>query len=128
MSKRILVVDDNPDIVDLLKNRLEFHHFDVSTAMDGREAVTKAKQEQPDLVLMDITMPNMDGGEAVRSLRAEISVKHLPVIFVTATLTKEDGSMIEKGIHVDDERFDVVAKPINPQELLDKINEQLGVS
>lgn len=127
MNKKILVVDDNPEIVDLLKNRLEFNQFDVATAADGQEAVKKARQFRPELILMDVSMPNLDGGEAVRIIRADVSIKNIPVIFVTATLTRDDGDYLARGINVDGEDFNVIAKPINPKELLSKINELLSI-
>ena len=125
MKKKILVVDDNSEIVDLLKNRLEFNHFDVIVTMEGTEVVEKVKEMSPDLVLMDIMMPHMDGDEVAKNLRKE-GLK-VPVIFVTAHLTTEHGDLARRGILINNERFGVIGKPINPKELLDKINQELGV-
>lgn len=121
MKKNILVVDDNPDIVDLLKARLEFNQFSVDTASDGQDAITKARQQTPDLVLMDVAMPKMGGGEAVRALRAESATKATPIIFVTAAVVDGEQAYVENGINVDDEQFPVISKPINAQILLEKI-------
>ena len=83
MGNKVLVVDDNPGILKLLKIRLEFHDCEVVLAMNGNEGVRKAKDELPDVILMDISMPGMDGAESVRALREDFKTRDIPIIFVT---------------------------------------------
>jgi len=81
---RILVVDDAPDNLDILQMRLESQGYEVATAGDGVEALEKIREMLPDLVLLDIMMPKMDGIEAVKRLKADPSLPFIPVILVTA--------------------------------------------
>lgn len=83
--KKILIVDDEPVVVKLLKKRFEFHGFKVETATEGVSALEKVKAWQPDLVLLDIVMPGMDGYEICRRLKATKAAAHIPVVFFTAS-------------------------------------------
>ncbi len=80
-KKRILVIDDEPDFLKLIKIRLEANNFDVITALGGKEGLGKIKSDQPDAVLLDILMPEMDGIEALKAIRQED--KTLPVFMIT---------------------------------------------
>ena len=84
MPARVLVVDDTPLNVKLLTVRLEHEHYIVSTAADGFEALTKIDAEQPDIVLLDVMMPELDGFETCRRIRADRATAHIPVVMVTA--------------------------------------------
>ena len=81
---RILIVDDSPTNVDILKTRLGVHGYEILTAADGEEAVTIARKELPDLILLDIMMPKMDGLEVTRTLKGDPSLPFMPIILVTA--------------------------------------------
>jgi DNA-binding response OmpR family regulator len=87
---RILVVDDVPDNLDILQMRLESQGYEVATAGDGVEALKKTRELLPDLVLLDIMMPKMDGIEAVKRLKADTSLPFTPVILVTARADAKD--------------------------------------
>src|SRR5260370_12093513 len=87
---RIFVVDDVPDNVDILQMRLESQGYEVVTAGDGAEALDKTRELLPDLVLLDIMMPKMDGIETVRRLKADASLPFIPVILVTAKADSKD--------------------------------------
>src|SRR6185312_13240182 len=91
----ILVVDDVPDNVEILQMRLEAQGYEVATAGDGVEALERARELVPDLVLLDIMMPKMDGIAAVRQLKADASLPFIPVILVTA---KADGKDVIAGL------------------------------
>ena len=122
--KRILVVDDDPDIVALVKNRLEDQHYQVISAADGDEGVIKAQQQKPDLIVMDVMMPKMSGGDAVRFLQADENTKHIPVIFLTAIASRFPrmyGNSQEINVH--GQFYKVMAKPFKPDELLFEINK-----
>ena len=86
----ILVVDDVADNVDILQMRLESQGYEVTTAADGVEALERARALQPDLILLDIMMPKMDGIEVVKQLKANASLPFIPVIHVTAKADDKD--------------------------------------
>ena len=75
---RILIVDDQPMNVDILQTRLAFHGYEILTATDGEEALAIAKAQQPDLILLDIMMPKMDGIEVCRHLKADAALPFMP--------------------------------------------------
>ena len=115
-SKKILIVDDEQPFVEILKERLEFHGYGVLTAKDGKEGVDVALAEKPDLILMDIVMPEIDGVEAVRILQSKSETQNIPIICLSA-LGQSDiqGKAIQFGAK------DYMVKPFEAQELLDKI-------
>ena len=84
MSARILVVDDIEANVRLLQAKLEAEYYEVLTAKDGPEALKAAAESRPDIVLLDVMMPGMDGFEVCRRLRADPATRHIPVVMVTA--------------------------------------------
>lgn len=123
--KTILIVDDEPDIVELVTNRLEAHHFRVIAASDGQEGLTKAREENPDLILMDIMMPQLSGGDAVRKLKANECTRHIPVIFLTGVYGKRMEGMEAKGINVGGEFYQAISKPFHAESLIAIINQSL---
>lgn len=90
MKRRILVVDDEVAIVRVLRDRLEMEGFEVLTAYNGSEGVEIALKEQPDLIIMDITMPNMDGLTAAKLLREKPETAHIPIVMLTARGQESD--------------------------------------
>jgi len=118
---KILMVDDNPDILELMASRLEGNGYEIITALNGDEAIKKAKSDNPGLVLLDITMPVIDGFEVGRLLKANPGTKSIPIIMVTARSSQKDVStaLIEVGA------ADYIIKPFRPEELLDKIEKVL---
>jgi len=91
MKKRILVVDDQPDITRLLKRGLELtNDYAVREENVSSAALAAAEEFQPDLILLDVMMPGMDGGELAVSLRASAKLKTVPIVFLTAAITKEE--------------------------------------
>ena len=113
---KILYVEDNDDDVYMLKNRLSRAGFTVIVATDGAQGVAMAAAEQPDLILMDLTLPNMDGGEATRRIKADPATKRIPVIALTASALVGDR---EKALAAGCDDFDT--KPVELQRLLGKI-------
>ena len=113
---KILYVEDNDDDVYMLKNRLSRAGFTVIVATDGAQGVAMAAAEQPDLILMDLTLPNMDGGEATRRIKADPATKRIPVIALTASALAGDR---EKALAAGCDDFDT--KPVELQRLLGKI-------
>ena len=84
MAYKILVVDDDKDIVETLKNRLEKEKYEVAVAFDGEEAITKVKEVDPDIVLLDLVMPKLNGFEVLKEIREKYKEKWRPVIVVSA--------------------------------------------
>ena len=119
-SPCILVVDDQPINVLLLKRKLEREGIRVATASNGLEALASVKQSLPDLILLDVMMPEMDGFEVCQRLQAEEATRSIPVIFITARTSKE--SKLE-GLNVG--AVDYITKPIDLDETLARVQTQL---
>ena len=119
--KKILLVDDSTTVLLMEKMILKKSDYDVVEAHDGQEGVEKALAEKPDLILMDVVMPRMDGFEAVRKLREQDVTRAIPVIMVT---TRGELESVETGYASGCN--DYVTKPINGLDLLTKVKNCLG--
>jgi DNA-binding response OmpR family regulator len=117
---KILVVDDEKDLVEVLTLRLEGSGFKVIVAYDGGEALKKVKEENPDLIILDIVMPVMDGFEVLARLRRDAQTKDTPVIVLTC---KGESKAIFKAQSLG--ATDYLIKPFEPSELLDAIKEYI---
>ena len=124
--KKILIVDDHSAIVDLVKDRLEANHYIVVTAGDGNLAIKVAKEQKPNLIIMDIMMPNLSGGDAVKLLKSDLETKHIPVIFLTAVMSNLPSSGEEKSVNVDGQFYTAISKPFKAEKLLFEIRRVLG--
>ena len=118
MKKRILVVEDQEDARRILRDLLTKAGFDLIEAENGKEAVASAQANRPDLILMDIQLPLLDGYEATRRIKADPDLKSIPIIVVTsyALSGDEEKARLAGG-------DDYVAKPFSPRQLLAKIKE-----
>jgi DNA-binding response OmpR family regulator len=117
MAQTVLVVDDEPEIVKLVRAYLEAAGYRVVTAKDGREALLVTRHEKPDLIILDLTMPEMDGLEFTRRLRQE---KNTPVIMLTARVEETDRIIgLELGAD------DYVTKPFSPREIVARVRAVL---
>ncbi len=114
---KILIVDDEPDILDLIEYNLNKEGYQVYTASNGREAVIEAKKVIPDLIILDIMMPKMDGIEACRVMRAMPEFKNTFMVFLTAR-SEEYSEIAGFNVGADD----YIAKPIKPRALISRIN------
>jgi two-component system alkaline phosphatase synthesis response regulator PhoP len=114
---KILLVDDEPDILEFMDYNLRKENYDVIKASNGKEAITKAKKEHPDLIILDIMMPEMDGIETCRQLRELPDFKNTLIAFLTAR--NEDYSQIA-GLETGAD--DYITKPIKPRVLVSRIN------
>ena len=117
---KILVVEDNEMNRDMLSRRLSRNGFEVVVAVDGAQAVTMATAEKPDLILMDMSLPVMDGLEATRHVKAAAATRSIPVIALTANALVEDR---ERALAAGCDDFDT--KPVELPRLLEKIKNQL---
>jgi two-component system, cell cycle response regulator DivK len=117
----ILVVEDNEASRDVLARRLERRGYRIVVAMDGQQAVAVAKSTRPDLILMDLGLPIIDGWEATRQLKADPSTRHIPIIVLSAHAMTDDR---ELALAAGGDDFDT--KPIRFQPLLEKIHSLLA--
>jgi two-component system alkaline phosphatase synthesis response regulator PhoP len=120
MTKKILVCDDEPYILMALTDAVEMEGYECVTAINGKEALQKARETLPDLIMLDIMMPFMDGFEVCRELKADASTRDIPVIMLTAKSQQVD---IQKG--KDAGADDYITKPFRPSTLRKKFNEVL---
>lgn len=121
--KKILVIDDYPDNVFLLQSRLEREGFEVVKAYDGTMGIQKAIEEKPDLILLDIMMPDISGFDVCKTLTTREDTKLIPIILVTALSEAEN---LKRGLQAG--AFDYVKKPFNKNELIARINSALRFS
>ena len=120
MKEKILIVEDNPLNMRLLKMVLRAENYTLLMATDGEEALDMAMREQPDLIIMDIQLPKMNGLEVTRKLRETPAFSHTPIIAITAYAMKGDRErIIESGCDA------YLSKPINTRELPEMIAEML---
>ncbi|HEV3471725.1 MAG TPA: response regulator [Actinomycetota bacterium] len=115
-EKRILVADDDPVILRLIQVNLELEGYKVLTANNGEEAVATATSETPDLVILDIMMPRLDGYQTCEQLKANDATKDIPVVFLSAKAQQAD---IEKGKSYGVEEY--LTKPFDPTELIEVV-------
>ncbi len=120
-KKKILIVDDERDVLSVLEKGLAGKGYLIITADNGEDAVMLAKSERPDLIILDLLMPGMDGTEVATKLKEHQQTKDIPVIFLTALLSKIEeekyGQMIDGNI--------IFAKPFDSEELLTQIKKLL---
>ena len=116
MSVKILIVDDDPDIRDILKLTLSEENYEVIEAADGEEALRAIKTKSPDLVLLDYKIPKIDGRQVCRQVKKDLLLQHLPIIMVTGK-----GDLDDKVGGIDAGADDYVVKPFEPKELLARI-------
>ena len=125
MPKKILVVDDDPHIVSLIKNRFEANSYEVLTANDGEECIKKILSDKPDLVILDIMMPKVDGYNVlvgikeIRAITGELP--EIPIIVLTAVADPRVREMVEK-----EQIIDYMIKPFDSADLLAKVKKALG--
>ena len=121
MSKgKGLVVDDEVNITQILEFSIGAEGYEVITAANGEEAIDKARREQPDLIILDIMMPKIDGYEACRILKANPLTKGIPVVLLTAK-----GRDIDKRLGYEVGATDYIVKPFSPNKLVDRIHQLL---
>jgi DNA-binding response OmpR family regulator len=120
MAKKILIVDDEPKIVMMVKNRLEASGYEVLTASDGQEGLDKARSQKPDLIILDVMLPKIDGYKVCRMLKFDEAYKKISIIMFTARAQKED-EQLGKDVGADA----YITKPFVAADLLAKIKELL---
>ena len=121
MAKRILIVDDEVQLVEMVKMRLEAAGYEIISAYDGQEGFDKAKKDKPDLIILDLMLPKMDGYKVCGLLKNDARYSKIPIIMFTARVQEEDARL---GKDLGAEEY--VTKPFDPKTLLLKIKKLLG--
>jgi DNA-binding response OmpR family regulator len=122
-KKTVVCVEDEPEMIDLIKLILRRKEFELVGAVGGREGLETVRKLKPDLVLLDLMMPDMDGWEVYRQMKADDELKQIPVIVVTAKAQSIDRVL---GLHLA-KVDDYITKPFSPQELLESVSDILGI-
>jgi CheY-like chemotaxis protein len=122
-AMKILYVEDHPAQSDIMRQMLEFSGHTVVLAGSGEEGISKARQEQPDVILMDLRMPGMGGIEAIKQLKKDPAVVAIPVIVLSAWTSRRNR---EEALEAGAAKF--VAKPIDTKRLLDEINKLIPLN
>ncbi len=123
MAYRILVVDDDPMVTRLVRINLELENFEVEEAWDGKTAMRMMRENRPDLLVLDIMMPQMDGWEILKQVREDRELGDLPVVVLTAKVQEED---IARGWRMGADGY--IVKPFNPVILADALRKVLEAS
>ncbi|MFO7916129.1 MAG: response regulator [Candidatus Krumholzibacteriales bacterium] len=119
-ERKVLVVDDEVNITQIMEFSIGAEGYEVVTAANGEEAISKARKEQPNLIILDIMMPKVDGYEVCRVLKRDPLTKRIPVILLTAK-----GRGIDKRLGYEVGASDYVVKPFSPSQLIEKVNSYL---
>jgi DNA-binding response OmpR family regulator len=120
-KKKILVVDDEVDLVKTIQFSLELEGYEVLVSYNGEDALAQARNEKPDLILLDIMLPKLDGYKVCRFLKFDEQYKHLPILMMTAK-TQEKDKLIGKETGADE----YITKPFDMEELIGKIKTYLN--
>lgn len=121
MAKRILIVDDEVQLVEMVKMRLEAAGYEIISAYDGQDGFDKARKDKPDLIILDLMLPKMDGYKVCGLLKNDARYSKIPIIMFTARAQEEDARL---GKDLGAEEY--VTKPFDPKILLSKIKGLLG--
>ena len=119
---RILIADDNPDNLDIFRTRLAVHGYEILTAADGEEALAVAREKQPDLILLDVMMPKMDGTDVCRRLKADTSLPFMPIVMLTAkSATQDVVTALDAGAD------EYLTKPVDHGALVARVKSMLRI-
>jgi len=121
MGRKILITEDSPTILEILKSVLVEEGYEVIAAADGQQALELARTEKPDLIILDLMLPKIDGYKVCRMLKFDEKYKNIPIIMLTAR-TKESDEKLGKEVGADA----YIRKPFEPEMIIDKIRELLN--
>ena len=123
---KILIVDDDPDLVEAVTMILESKDYDVIAAYGGIEGLEKAKTEEPDLIVLDVMMPDKDGYVVCKELKADPQYSKIPILLLTAVVSKISTTRYTQQMGLETEADDYIDKPVEPAELVKRIEILLG--
>ncbi len=126
MPKKILIVDDDPDLVEAVSMILEAKNYEVSAAYGGIEGLQKAKSENPDLIVLDVMMPDKDGYAVCKELKADPQLRNIPVLLLTAVVSKIATTRYTQQMGMETEADDYIDKPVEPEVLVKRIETLLS--
>jgi two-component system alkaline phosphatase synthesis response regulator PhoP len=126
MAKKILVIDDDPDLVEATSMILKSRHYDVVAAYGGIEGLEKAKTEKPDLIVLDVMMPDKDGYTLCKELKADPVLNAIPVLLLTAVVSHISTTRFSHQMGMETEADDYMDKPVDPAELVKRIEVLLS--
>ncbi|MBW1810686.1 MAG: response regulator [Deltaproteobacteria bacterium] len=122
-KKKIFLVDDDPDFVDAVKAVVESGGYDVEVAYDGKECLEKIDKVKPDLIILDVMMPEMNGHEACKELKQDPKYSEIPIILLTAVASRVTSSTYTHRDMLESNAEDYIPKPVEPEVLLARIKD-----
>jgi two-component system alkaline phosphatase synthesis response regulator PhoP len=126
MAKKILIVDDDPDLVNAVTLILKSKKYEVAAAYDGNEGLAKAKTEKPDLIVLDVMMPQKDGYAVCKELKADGTLGKIPVLLLTAVASHVATTRYTQQMGMETEADDYLDKPVEPEVLVARIETLLA--
>jgi len=126
MAKKILIIDDDPDLVEATSMILKSRHYDVVAAYGGVEGLEKTKAENPDLIVLDVMMPDKDGYTLCKELKADPVLNAIPVLLLTAVVSHISTTRYSHQMGMETEADDYMDKPVDPAELVKRIEALLS--
>lgn len=127
-GKKILLVDDDADFVEATKLILESKSYDVVVSYDGKEGLKKVQTEEPNLIILDVMMPEMDGYEVCAKLKSDPRFKHIPVLLLTAVGEAISTTKYTKEMGMKIEADDYIPKPVELNELVERVENLFRIS
>jgi len=122
-KKKVLLVDDDPDFVDAVRSVVEGDGYEVEVAYDGKEALEKVGPFKPDLIILDVMMPVVNGHEACAKIKEDPATAEIPVILLTAVASRVTSSTYTHRDMLESEAEDYIPKPVEPEVLLSRIKD-----
>jgi len=126
MAKKILIVDDDPDLVEAVSTILESKGYEVAAAYGGIEGLEKAKTENPDLIVLDVMMPDKDGYQVCKELKGDPKYSSIPILLLTAVVSKIPTTRYTQQMGMETEADDYIDKPVEPEEMVKRIEALLS--
>jgi DNA-binding response OmpR family regulator len=127
-KKKILLVEDDVDFAEATKLILESKSYDVTVAYDGKEGLKKAQTEEPNLIILDVMMPEMDGYEVCAKLKADTKYRHIPILLLTAVGEAIPTTKYTTEMGMKTEADDYIPKPVEPIDLVERVENLFRIS
>ena len=122
---RIILIDDDQDLPELTRSFLVNEGYEVLIFHEAESAIAEIKRHKPDLILMDVMLPGINGAEAIQEIRKDPKLHNIPVIFLTGLVSSQDKDLMEIGVNVAGLKYKILAKPYGSKELLELVENML---